>query len=128
MRTSCPEVGRSQRPRCQTARRAAAVKQTKGAANRYNVSRIPTATIGCLTDDDPAALSPDRVHLTHGTCRGAFFWGEPLRGQLAFGLKDPEVPDGAPELAWTRASGPVAPDRSRCGVDVGRGLRQCSAR
>lgn len=55
---SCPEVGRSQRPRphCQTARTGDAVKQREPAANIDNASRTATTIEALLDRRRPAAL------------------------------------------------------------------------
>ena len=59
------------RPRCHQARTVGAVKQRESPANRHNASRTAPATEALLDGDGRAALPRDRVHLTHGTCRGA---------------------------------------------------------
>ena len=70
---SCPEVGRSQRPDLIAKQRgaAAAVKRQNQPLSSENHSRPAPASPAPLDQTTTAALPRARVHLTHGTCRGA---------------------------------------------------------
>jgi hypothetical protein len=73
VRPSCPEVGRSQRPDLTAKQRgaAAAVKQRKPGHEQHKPLAATPAPQALLDQTTTAALPRDRVHLTHGTCRGA---------------------------------------------------------
>jgi len=75
VRSSYPEVGRSQRPDLVAKKRgaAAAVKQRQPRQSSQNVSRTATTATPLLDQTTTAALPRDHVHLTHGTCRSASF-------------------------------------------------------
>jgi hypothetical protein len=72
---SCPEVGRSQRPDLIAPKRGRRRLSSSAnpATSSANLSRAATATTALLDQTTAAALPRDRVHLTHGTCRGAHF-------------------------------------------------------
>jgi hypothetical protein len=72
---SCPEVGRSQRPDLiakQRGRRRLS-SSANPATSSENVSRATAGRHALLDQTTTAALPRARVHLTHGTCRGAVF-------------------------------------------------------
>ena len=75
MRPSCPEVGRSQRPDLIATQRGR--RRLSSSANprheQHNVLAGQHQSQALLDQTTTAALPRDRVHLTHGTCRGAQF-------------------------------------------------------
>ena len=88
MRPSCPEVGRSQRPNLIAAERGRRRLSSSAnpATSSTNSSRANTSPQALLDQTKTAALPRDRVHLTHGTCRGAAIWVASSRTSMLLGL------------------------------------------
>ena len=94
MRSSCPEVGRSQRPDLDAKQRgaAAAVKQRKPPPEQRKRLAHRATSPALLDQTTTAALPRARVHLTHGTCRSAPFrsrMGQPKRCRAEALLRRP---------------------------------------
>jgi hypothetical protein len=62
------------RPHCPKARAATAVKQRQPRHEQPKRLAHHASRTTLLDQTTTAALPRDRVHLTHGTCRGASFW------------------------------------------------------
>ena len=63
------------RPHCPHARTAAAVKRREPRHEQHKLLAGNPSPQALLDQTTTAALPRDRVHLTHGTCRGAMFLG-----------------------------------------------------